>query len=75
MTKSSLFHLWRDLSLGRRIVVESLFWVSALVLVEALFFGEAGSFGGAVFAGIGFGVFFAVINHICIAQIKKATDE
>ena len=75
MTKSSLFHLWRDLSLWQRIVVESLFCVSLIVLIEALFFGESGSFGGAVLAGIGFGIFFALINHIVIAQIKKATDE
>ena len=75
MTKSSLFHLWRDLPLWRRIVVESLFCVSLVVLIEALFFGESGSFGDAVLAGIGFGVFFALINHICISQIKKATDE
>ena len=75
MTKHSLFYLWRDLPVGRRIVIESLFWVSGMVFVEALFFGESGSFGGAVFAGIGFGVFFAIINQICIAQIKKATDE
>ena len=75
MTKSSLFHLWRDLSLWRRIVVESLFCVSLVVLIEALFFGKSGSFGDAVFMGIGFGIFLALINHICIAQIKKATDE
>jgi len=44
-------------------------------MVEVLFFGKAGSFGGAILAGIGFGLFFALVNHIAIAQIKKSTGE
>lgn len=73
--KSSLFYFWRDLSFGRRVVVESLVWVTLFVLVEALFFGKVGSFGGAVLAGIGLGIFFALVNHVAIAQIKKSTGE
>jgi len=73
--KSSLFYFWRDLSLGRRIVVETLIWVTLISLVEVLFFGKAGSFGGSILAGIGFGFFFALVNHIAIAQIKKSTGE
>ena len=73
--KSSLFYFWRDLSLGRRIVVETLIWVTLISLVEVLFFGEAGSFRGAILAGIGFGLFFGLVNHIAIAQIKKNTGE
>jgi len=73
--KYSLFYFWRDLSFGRRVVIESLIWVTLIVLVEVLFFGKAGKFGGAILAGIGFGIFFALVNHIAIAQIKKATGE
>ncbi len=56
-------------------VVETLIWVTLIVLVEFLFFGKAGKFGGAILAGIGFGIFFALVNHIAIAQIKKSTGE
>ncbi len=73
--KTSLFYFWRDLSFGRRVVVETLIWVTLIVLVEFLFFGKAGKFGGAILAGIGFGIFFALVNHIAIAQIKKSTGE
>jgi hypothetical protein len=73
--KHSLFYFWRDLTFGRRIIIELLICVTLIVLVEALFFGKAGDFGGAILAGIGFGVFFALINHIAITYIKKSTDE
>jgi len=73
--KTSFFYFWRDLSIGRRVIVETLVWVSLILLVEALFFGKAGNFGGAVLAGIGFGIFFALVNHVVIAQIKKSTGE
>jgi len=56
-------------------VVETFVWVTLIVLVEFLFFGKAGKFGAGVLAGIGFGIFFALVNHIAIAQIKKATGE
>ncbi len=55
-------------------MVETFVWVILIVLVEFLFFGKAGKFGAGVLAGIGFGIFFALVNHFAIAQIKKATD-
>jgi len=73
--KSALFYFWRDLSFGRRIVIETLVWVTLILLVEVLFFGKAGNFGVAILAGIGFGIFFALVNHVAIAQIKKSTGE
>ncbi len=73
--KYSLFYFWRDLSFGRRVVIESLVWVTLIVLVEVLFFGKGGKFGWAILAGIGFGVFFALVNHVTITYIKKSTGE
>jgi hypothetical protein len=75
VNKYSLFYLWRDLSLGRRIIVESLVCVTFSLLIEVLFFGKSGDFGGALIVGIALGIFLALINHITIAQIKKSTDE
>jgi hypothetical protein len=75
MDKYSLFYLWRDLSLGQRIIVESLVCVTLSLLIEVLFFGKFGDFGGALLLGLALGIFLALINHITIAQIKKSTDE
>lgn len=74
MTKRSLFHSWRELTLGPRIIVNSIAGALIALLVELSLSGLNGDFGDSLFFGVFAGVFYAFIDHITINLAKNDKD-
>jgi hypothetical protein len=67
MTRKELDLIWRQLAFWKRLIVECVFCILIMLLVEVSFSGRSGDFAKALFEGAVFGFLYAVIDHACFA--------